>query len=498
VRIDELCDINPKHGADLADDVEVSFVPMAAVSDVAGEITEPETRRLGDVRRGYTHFSDGDVLWAKITPCMENGKSAVARGLVNGVGCGTTEFFVLRSHGAVVPEFLHQFMRQQSYRDAARGTMQSGVGQARVPKNFIEATILDLPPLAEQRRILARIAQLRSRSHSARDALDVIPTLLNQFRQSVLAAAFRGDLTDGWRATTPQESGSVFLDEIRAARRDAWSRAGRVKRGQANGIHDHSLTQYKEPPSTDSSTLPRLPASWTWATATELSSAVYPLSYGVVQPGHEVEEGVSLLRVCDIGENGEIAVDGMRKIDASVDDEHRRTRLRGGEIVMSLVGTIGRTAIVPEALRGGNIARAIARIEPSTLVPARWIARFLQSPAMQEWLNRESREVARKTLNLGTLASAPIPLAPPAEMKEILRKLDELLAKHAEVTQLLMSQAAEIDRVESAILDKAFRGELVPQDSDDEPASVLLERIRAERAAAPAKQRRGVRARARR
>jgi type I restriction enzyme S subunit len=96
-RISDLCELNPKHAPELSGDLEVSFVPMSAVSEASGEIVRPDRRPLGEVRRGYTHFNDGDVLWAKITPCMENGKAAVAAGLVNGIGCGTTEFFVLHA-----------------------------------------------------------------------------------------------------------------------------------------------------------------------------------------------------------------------------------------------------------------------------------------------------------------------------------------------------------------------------------------------------------------
>jgi type I restriction enzyme, S subunit len=218
--IGELCDLNPKHNGELSDETPVSFVPMAAVSDILGTITESQVRTLGEVRKGYTHFADGDVIFAKITPCMENGKAASVRGMTNGLACGTTEFYVFRSHGAIDQDFLFYFIRQESYRKAARAAMQSGVGQARVPKEFILNTELPLPPLAEQQRIVAKIEALQERSRRAREALSEVGPLLEQFRQSVLATAFRGDLTADWRATHPDvEPASELLQRIRTKRR---------------------------------------------------------------------------------------------------------------------------------------------------------------------------------------------------------------------------------------------------------------------------------------
>jgi type I restriction enzyme, S subunit len=114
--IQNLCNFGPKHSKELSDDLEISFVPMPAVDDVTGTIQEHETRRLGEVKKGYTHFADGDVIFAKITPCMENGKAAVAADLINGIACGSTEFHVLRSNGSVLPDYVYRYLRQQSYR----------------------------------------------------------------------------------------------------------------------------------------------------------------------------------------------------------------------------------------------------------------------------------------------------------------------------------------------------------------------------------------------
>lgn len=170
-RISELVTLNPKHDRHLPDDLVVSFVPMSGIDEVTGTIQAWKNRPLGEVRKGYTHFRNGDILFAKITPSMENGKCAVARGLTNGLGCGSTEFFVLRPNDQILAEYLHYFLRQESYRQAARASMTGAVGQARVPKQFLLDTMIPVPSIEEQRHIVRRLGEVMERSRRVREAV---------------------------------------------------------------------------------------------------------------------------------------------------------------------------------------------------------------------------------------------------------------------------------------------------------------------------------------
>ncbi|MBI4626124.1 MAG: restriction endonuclease subunit S, partial [Verrucomicrobia bacterium] len=158
--LNELVQFNPKHSPALDDATPVSFVPMAAVSESSPRADTSQTRPLGAVRKGYTHFADGDVLFAKITPCMENGKGGVASHLCNGLGCGTTELVVMRPSSALDPLFLYRFLAQPQVRREAKENFTGTAGQARVPTSFLEALQLPLPPLPEQRRIEAKLETL--------------------------------------------------------------------------------------------------------------------------------------------------------------------------------------------------------------------------------------------------------------------------------------------------------------------------------------------------
>ena len=139
-RLGEVVRINPGLSRDQRppDEMPLSFIPMAAVCEKEGAILKREKKCFGEVAKGFTLFAEDDVLFAKITPCMENGKAAIARQLLNGRGAGSTEFFVLRSGSAVLPEFVYYFVRRSSFRAACKANFTGTAGQQRVPKSYLE------------------------------------------------------------------------------------------------------------------------------------------------------------------------------------------------------------------------------------------------------------------------------------------------------------------------------------------------------------------------
>ena len=179
VRLTEVCELNPRLlAADRPDDdAEVTFVPMAAVDESRGVISKPELRKFGEVAKGYTSFRERDVLFAKVTPCMENGKAAIARDLENGLGFGSTEFHVLRPTEAVLSEYVFHFIRQQAFRDRAASAFIGTGGLQRVPPEFLSRVKLALPTLPEQQRIVDVLRQAEAVAHeqqSRRQQLDLM------------------------------------------------------------------------------------------------------------------------------------------------------------------------------------------------------------------------------------------------------------------------------------------------------------------------------------
>ena len=196
--------INPPRRSNLPyrPDTPVTFVPMQAVNDVTGTIHWPETKPFSQVSKGYTYFEEGDVLFAKITPCMQNGKHAIACGLANGFGFGTTEFHVIRPGGTVMPEWLHRFLRQPWLLAEATRHFRGAVGQQRLPKEFLQNLAIPLPPLAEQKRIVrilnGQLATIERAKEAAEERLEAARAL----REAFVLRAFRTSSTCPWPKRT--------------------------------------------------------------------------------------------------------------------------------------------------------------------------------------------------------------------------------------------------------------------------------------------------------
>jgi len=156
-----VCHINPKKNQDrrLDGNITVSFVPMSAVSE-KGEINVSSIKTYDEVKTGFTYFVDNDVLFAKITPCMENGKGAIAKGLHNGIGFGSTEFHVLRPVNTKAnPYWLYVLTTFSWFRVNAANNMTGSAGQRRVPASFLENCHVAIPPIALQEQFAAFVAK---------------------------------------------------------------------------------------------------------------------------------------------------------------------------------------------------------------------------------------------------------------------------------------------------------------------------------------------------
>ncbi|HMP02942.1 MAG TPA: restriction endonuclease subunit S [Gemmatales bacterium] len=449
------CEINPpKPRPDaLAPDAEVTFVPMPAVDAEQGAITRPINRRFSEVRKGFTAFCNEDVIIAKITPCMENGKAAVARRLTNGLGFGSTEFHVLRSNGAIVPEYAFYFIRQESFRRKAEREMTGSVGQKRVPASFLESVEVPLPPLAEQRRIVAQVEALLARVNAARQRLAKAPALLKRFRQSVLAAACSGRLTAGWRGHE-QEWRAAPLREAVVALDQGWSPKCEL-----------------EPSSS--------PAVW----AVMKTTAIQPLDFWE----HENKR----------------LPDGL--------NPREDLQLKAGDLLITRAGPRVRAGVAcfVESVRPRLMLCDKAyrfRVQERTVHP-KFVAFALNAPAMLETLDSLKTGTSDSGTNLTQQKFLDLELdfPPLAEQHEIVRRVEALFKLADAIEKRVAAATARADKLTQAILAKAFRGELVPTEADlarregrdYEPASVLLERIKAERSQTEATPKRGRQPRAR-
>lgn len=190
VPLSSVAEVNPKRRTStIAEGSRVSFVPMEAVSERSGTIEAGEEALIEEVSKGYTSFEEGDVIWAKITPCMENGKSAVAQNLKGGVGFGSTEFHVIRciDPKTTLPEYLWVLLRLGMVRRAAVHYFIGSAGQQRVPADFLEGLVIPLPDPQAQKAIVDGVLAKRHAIEVERTSIDLYrATMLREIEHDII------------------------------------------------------------------------------------------------------------------------------------------------------------------------------------------------------------------------------------------------------------------------------------------------------------------------
>ncbi|GBU21862.1 hypothetical protein R80B4_01764 [Fibrobacteres bacterium R8-0-B4] len=196
VRLGDVCDVNPSTKGKLTSlpsNMLVSFLPMEAMEAGTGKMN-PVNKEFEQVRKGYTYFENGDVLFAKITPCMQNGKHAIAQNLTNGIGFGSTEFHVLRPKPDIIAEWIFNFIRQKELLVDAENFFQGAVGQQRLPDDYLKNLEIPLPLIDEQRRIAAEIERQFAAVERAKKAAVEQLAAINTIPAAILRQAFSGEI----------------------------------------------------------------------------------------------------------------------------------------------------------------------------------------------------------------------------------------------------------------------------------------------------------------
>lgn len=240
VRVLDVCSLRPPKNevkSRLGNDAIVSFLPMEDLGIQQKSVKPTKLRPLREVYQGYTYFADGDLLIAKITPCFQNGKCGIVRDLANGVGFGSTEYFVLRCGNRVLPEYVFYYFCRHSFLESGMAKMGGAVGQQRVPPDHVTEQTIPLPPLPEQRRIVAVLDEAFAAIAKAADR-----THRSEEMSSQLASSSFIDLTN--RVTqnwVKRRLGDVCtnLDSKRVPITKSDRRPGLVPYYGASGIVDH-------------------------------------------------------------------------------------------------------------------------------------------------------------------------------------------------------------------------------------------------------------------
>ncbi|HYP02285.1 MAG TPA: restriction endonuclease subunit S [Pyrinomonadaceae bacterium] len=436
----DIPNVNPEHDPDK----EFGYVDISSVNNSNYSITEVKKIKGANApSRAKRPVQANDVLFSNVRTYLRN--IAIVPHNSEAQIC-STGFTVLRSTGSVDSRYLFRWLLTDTF--IKRVTpQQTGTHYPATSDRVVKSETVPLPPLSEQRRIVAKLEKLLSRVGAAQARLATIPRILKRFRQSVLAAASSGQLTADWRYGHP----------------------------------------YPVAKSTDGDWPYALPESWSWRTFKSVSREI---TVGYVGPMAKeyAKSGVPFLR----SQNVRPFCFDPTNIKYISPDFHRsilKSRLNPGDVAIVRSGNSGIACVIPESLPEANCSDLVI-LRPNGELDAAYACLFMNSTAAQAHVNSVKVGIAQGHFNVGSMKTTLIPLPPIAEQQEIVRRV-EALFKTADALQARYLKAkTHVDKLTQSILARAFRGELVTTEAelarqegrDYEPASALLERIRRERA----------------
>jgi len=446
-QIAEIGIISPRNEAD--DDLEASFVPMPMIAAEYGLANGHEPRPWGEIKKGYTHFAEGDVGLAKITPCFENGKSTVFRNLTGGIGAGTTELHVVRPL-LVNSDYIVLFLKSPQFIETGIPRMTGTAGQKRVPTEFFTGAPFPLPPLAEQHRIVAKVDELmalldrlevaRSEREAIRDrlstaglarltapdataaewsdharfALDALPALstrpdqIKALRQTILDLAVRGKLVEQDPADEPA---SELLERV-----------GKLPPPPRYAKRTRELIPGDCGLSINKPALP-VPLGWLWVALVEVAR---------IESGHTPSRNrpdwwggdVPWIGLVDARthNNGRI-LDTIQHTNAAGLANSAARLLPEGTVCFSRTASVGYVVIMGRAMA---TSQDFVNWVPTESISSEWLR--LVMIAERPSIPRFSKGAVHQTIYYPAWMAMHIALPPLAEQHRIVAKVDALMA----------------------------------------------------------------------
>lgn len=455
------------------------YVDISSIDRETKKITEAKTLTLAQApSRAKQLLRAGDVLVSMTRPNL-NAVALVPEQLDGAIG--STGFHALRSRW-LRPEFLFRLVQSQRFVDEMSALVQGALYPAVRPKDIAAFTFVFETP-AQQTRIVAKLEELLSDLDAGVAELKAAQKKLTQYRQSLLKAAVEGALTAEWRAkNTPSENGVQLLERILTERRARWEAKQLAKFAEQGKTPPKDWQKkYPEPVQPEIAGLPELPEGWVWA---RLGQLLFELTSGSRDWAPFYNRGSCVFVMAQNVRPMRPDFSFKQYVDPPPDHRDRkRSEIDKDDLLVTIVGAnTGQVCSVAEPLESHFVCQSVALLRPVDRGMSEFLNAVLNSEGHGQRQFREMNYGAgRPHLSFEQLESVLVPLPPLAEQVQIVDALVGGLTScdpvEAELQHLLRQSAAQRQN----ILRAAFSGQLVPQDPNDEPASVLLERIRAER-----------------
>ena len=405
VRLGDLYKVNPR--VEASEEMEAAFVPMEKISGGFNRAFSYDIQSWGKASKNHTKFANGDVAFAKITPCFENRKSFIANNLPNGIGGGTTELIILRQ-SEMLPEYTYFILLDQRFISTGTDSYKGTVGQQRVQSDVIKNYFVPVPPLAEQKRIVDKIEQ----AFSVLDAIDELQAKyadnLTVLKSKLIDLAIRGKLTEQLPEDGTAEELYIQVQEERKRQ----EKAGTIKSVDLSAGIDEVEKLFP------------VPANWKWA---RFGNLTYIVRGGSPRPIKEYittrEDGINWIKIGDVEKGGKYIYSTHEKIIP--EGESKSRRVYPGDFLLTNSMSFGRPYIsqIEGCIHDGwLLIHGLGGFDPD------YLYYLLSSAYMYGQFTEKASGSTVDNLNIDKVKAAIIPLPPLAEQKRIVDRLDKLLA----------------------------------------------------------------------
>lgn len=409
VRVAQVVTLNPKN--DLDDHLDTAFIPMPCVSDGFRNSHTFEVKKWGEIKKGFTHFADGDIGVAKITPCFQNRKSVVFQGLPNGYGAGTTELSIVRViNTTILREYLLWFFKSEYFIVNGVKSFTGTAGQQRIHKDYLATCLFPLPPLAEQKRIVAKIEELLPYLDRYEKAWNRLEEFNCRFpadmQKSILQMAIQGKLVE----QRPEEGTGEELYRQIQAEKQALIKAGKIKK-------EKPLPEIAE-----DEVLFEIPEGWKWCRL----PSVADMCLGKMLDKQK-NQGILAPYLRNVNVRwGDFELDDLleMRFEDVLDD---RFLIQKNDLVMCEGGEPGRCAVWKDETPI-HFQKALHRIRFAKFLSPNYFYYVFSLYANNGIFNKLFTGTTIKHLTGQSLDRIIVPLPPIAEQKRIVERLEETLA----------------------------------------------------------------------
>ncbi|MCC8135991.1 MAG: restriction endonuclease subunit S, partial [Ruminococcus sp.] len=430
VRLKNIAVVNPRNIE--PDCLDTGFIPMPLLMDGYRSEHTFETRKWKDIKSGFTHFCNNDIVIAKISPCFQNRKSAIIHELPNGIGAGTTELHVVRKIcNHISNEYLLLIFKSAYFIDNGVKTFSGTAGQQRVSKDYVENLLVPIPPLVEQKQIVKKantVLPLSDRYTANFNKFSIIQRdFPDQLKKSILQQAVQGKLVP---QDENDEPASVLLERIRAEKQKL-IKEGKIKRDKHESLifrRDNShyeIIDGKERCIDDE--LPfEIPDSWEWVRLVNVASILGGKRIPAGRKLSTEDTGHIYIRVSDM-KNHTVNMDSLLYVPNDIYPLISKYIISKDDIYITVAGTIGAVGKIPVELDGANLTENAARIV-FKITNQNWLIDYLCSPFVQSQIADATTKVGQPKLAIKRIKNLLVALPPLAEQQRIVEKVDELLS----------------------------------------------------------------------